>query len=947
MKKIIIFMSLLCCGLVSMAMPAKPGWHTITQSDGTTLKVQTVGNAFNSAILTTDGLTVERGDDGDFYYTSSLTGLTTVRAHDAGARTATEEAFISAQRTHLTMTSSNMVSRREKGKFGVGGSNADSAVPSVGKRRIPIILVEFKDKKFNNTREAIIESMLTGDESVGQYFRDQSNGMYEPEFDVFGIYPLSQNRQYYGAHSGNNNDKNLGAMVTEAVQKAAADGVSFKPYDTNSDGYCDVVIVIYAGVGEAQASTSHPEAIWPCQWDLTSAAYYSQGGNGAFRPSTGDPIVNGFAVFNELHGDNDNGTTIDGIGTFTHEFGHCLGLPDMYDTAGSHYGMGYWDIMCMGCYNNDGFTPPGYSAYEKVFMGWAEYVTPRPGTYYTLPVWNQKSAATDKALCIRSDVNGNEFFILENRKRQGWDRYMPGEGIMITHVTYSANRWSGNTVNNEDIQLLTLMNADNNWSYYNENADLWPQGSNNAFTDNSTPAAKLNMAANGNITGSAGYLGKPVTDMVINQDGTASFWYMKGAATSPIISVSSDNIDMGGVKMNNAESRSFSVFGQALTGDVALSLNDPNGVFTVDPVVISNADAANGIAVNVTFAPVGITSYQATITLSSNGAEDVIVNLSGQGLIEGYTPVMQPANEDFVNLTRFRANWTDASPVANVSSYTLEVNTKPGFVLIDDTNFSDVPSAVDGNYLVDIAPNYTDYLPEGWTCTSTMYSWGGYLIPAFGGILKSPSYSFEGYDKMTVVVNASSYYENEAVLSISSSQGGQEVTLGSDWQDYTIVLDCSATDAVNLTSISNYAAIKQVTIYAGDKTVATFNVNETGDDTHRTITGITGKGYIVKDLLAGGTFVYRVKAQYKDGTESPWSNLEEVTLSESEHDYVLGDVNHDGKLNVQDVTMLISYVLGGSDNTCCPICVNVDDDSEYSINVSDVTTLITKVLMSE
>ena len=85
----------------------------------------------------------------------------------------------------------------------------------------------------------------------------------ENGFEVYGIYTLSHNREYYGGHSGDNNDKGLGYMVTEACQMAAADGVSFAPYDTNNDYYCDVVIVIYAGVGEAQAWSEHPEAIWP------------------------------------------------------------------------------------------------------------------------------------------------------------------------------------------------------------------------------------------------------------------------------------------------------------------------------------------------------------------------------------------------------------------------------------------------------------------------------------------------------------------------------------------------------------------------------------------------------------------------------------------------------------------------------------------------------------
>ena len=694
-KYLFIVLTCLCCVSAAMAMPAKPGWVTVTQSDGTTLKIHAVGNAFNSAILTQDGLMVVRGSDGDFYYNSSLTGLTAVRAHEVGQRSASEEAFINVQRSNLSMQFKQwQMPHKRSTTLGVGGSNDESGVPANGSRKIPIILVEFKDKKFNNTRQGIIDAMLTGNESVGQYFRDQSNNVYQPDFDVYGIYTLNQNREYYGGHQGGNNDKGLGYLVTEACQLAAADGVSFKPYDTNSDDYCDVVIVIYAGVGEAQAYYEHPEAVWPCNWDLTSASYYGMGGNGAFRPNNGDPYVNTFAVFNELHGSNDNATTIDGIGTFTHEFGHCLGLPDFYDTgSGDHYGMGSWDIMCLGCYNNDGFTPPGYTAYEKHFMGWIDYITPMPGTYYTLPVFNQKQAATDKAICITSDLNQNEFFILENHKKQGWDRYAPGEGIMITHVTYNQDRWWANTPNNQDIQLMTLMNADNSWSYYDESTDLWPQSGKTEFTNNSTPAAKLNMQANGSITGNAGYLGKPVTEMVINNDGTASFWFIKGSATNPVISVSTNDLDLGNVMINNNGTATFKVMGGALTGNVTLTLNDANGVFSINPTGISATDAANGMYVTVTFTPEAIQDYSATVTLSTPGAQNVVVNLTGHGLIEGYAPVMQPADEQYINLTQFRADWTDQTPTENVASYTLEVSPKPLVELLETADFSNVPDA--------------------------------------------------------------------------------------------------------------------------------------------------------------------------------------------------------------------------------------------------------------
>jgi len=527
-KTLCVLSLMLCCAVSAIAVPAKAGWHTITQSDGSTLTVQTVGNAFNSAILTTDGLMVERGRDGDFYYISSLTGMTAVRAHEPAHRTASEKAFVSAQRRSLTLQPKSYKMPTSKGGLRATGSNAQADVPAQGDRVIPIILVEFQDRKFVNTREKIIESMLTGDVSVGQYFHDQSNGVYQPKFDVHGIYTLSQNREYYGGHEGTTKDKGIGWMVSEACQLAADDGVSFKPYDTNDDYYCDVVIIIFAGVGEAQASLSCPDAIWPCNWTLEAAQYYKRGGNGAFSPSPGDPYVNHFAVFNELHGSRETSKTIDGIGTFVHEFGHCLGLPDMYATNNQdHFGMGSWDIMCQGCYANDGYSPVGYSAYEKVFMNWVEYINPEPNTYYTLPVWNQKNQDTDKTVRIVSGLNKNEYFFLENRKRVGWDSFLPGEGILITHVTYDANRWSRNTVNNEDIQLITIVPADNKLSSYSVSGDTWPNGFKNSWTDESTPPARLYMSPGGTITGDAGMLGKPVTEMVINRDGTASFWYMK------------------------------------------------------------------------------------------------------------------------------------------------------------------------------------------------------------------------------------------------------------------------------------------------------------------------------------------------------------------------------------------------------------------------------------
>ncbi|MBO7523134.1 MAG: dockerin type I repeat-containing protein [Bacteroidales bacterium] len=119
---------------------------------------------------------------------------------------------------------------------------------------------------------------------------------------------------------------------------------------------------------------------------------------------------------------------------------------------------------------------------------------------------------------------------------------------------------------------------------------------------------------------------------------------------------------------------------------------------------------------------------------------------------------------------------------------------------------------------------------------------------------------------------------------------------------------------------------------------------ETGDENGRLITGITDKFYTVENLLAEGTFLYRVKSVYIDGTESDWSNIEEVTLFENGHGFELGDVNHDGKVSIKDVTDLINYLLSGDETGFCVICADVNQDD--TVSIKDVTDLINKLLSS-
>ena len=172
------------------------------------------------------------------------------------------------------------------------------------------------------------------------------------------------------------------------------------------------------------------------------------------------------------------------------------------------------------------------------------------------------------------------------------------------------------------------------------------------------------------------------------------------------------------------------------------------------------------------------------------------------------------------------------------------------------------------------------------------------------------------------------------------------LTLDGNETAYTVVLDCAAEDDVTFTSdAEDVCRIKQVDVYAGDMTAATYNATETGGPAYRLITDITDKFYTVRDLEAKGTYIYKVKSLFSDGTESAWSNIQEVTLFDNgpaPHGYELGDVDHDGKVAITDVTVLIDWLLSDGGIECCPICADVD--GSQSVSISDVTELIDVLL---
>ncbi len=525
MKKTLIALCALFLAGNAWAVPAKPGKPiTHTQSDGTALQVSMVGDEFHHSFVTSDGITVAKADDGNFYY-SNAQGITNVLAHDATDRSASEKSWIDAQAQSLSLASKARAKARRR-----ASAAKTPQIPGTGSPKIPILLVQYTDKKMSNTKADFEHMYSTNAKSVKKYFEDQSRGKFSPQFDLYGIYTLSSNRATYGGNDSYGNDKGVAKMVGEACQLAEKAGINWKDYDNDGDGECDVVIVVYAGVGEAQAYNVVPNAVWPCQWLLSDANQYGDGPGKLTFDGVG---IDKFAVFNETRGSNDNGTKLDGIGTFCHEFSHCLGLPDFYDTeySGKYFGMGNWSLLDGGCYNDDGDTPCGYTAYEKEFMGWMKLSTPEPNKQYTLQAITNSDAEAYKVV---NDNASNEYYVLENRQLSGWDAYLPSHGMQVTHVTYSAGAWENNVVNNYALQRMTIIPADGKLlmsggaaSETDMKGDLYPYKGNDQLTDTSTPAAKVNTGT---------YMSKPITQITEN-NGVVSFWFMKEAMpkTSPVL----------------------------------------------------------------------------------------------------------------------------------------------------------------------------------------------------------------------------------------------------------------------------------------------------------------------------------------------------------------------------------------------------------------------------
>lgn len=577
MKKIIAMLSLALAASTTFAVPAKQAKKTLTLADGTQVVATQMGDEYMNWWQADNGMRYVESQDKEGVYEAA--NMDVMAAHAQMRRAIIGEKR--AKRLSSVVKPVNMSFSSGQQRVQIG----DEHITYTGKKKGIIILVQFPNQKFETGHDNTYYKMVANEKglthedgyvgSVTDYFLSQSNGQFELDFDIAGPYTLSHTSSYYGKNDGANIDTKVGYMIQEGCDAAVADGFNFNDYDWDGDGYADQVFVLYAGLGEASGGDA--KTVWPHEYQIR----YTCVGKVLNYTAEGKGKVDTYACANEMErvinnatGTYTNELKLAGIGTICHEFSHCLGFADMYDTSsnGGNYGMGFYDVMSAGSYNGGGFTPCNYTAYERIYAGWTEpIVLDEPATIKAM----QSSEDYGRPFILYNDKHPDEFYTLENRQKKGWDAELYGSGLMITHVDYDQTKWGINQVNASasDHQRCTIFHADNDADgtvLESIKNDLYPYMSggvplNDELTDDSRPAAKL---YNKNADGTK-YMGKPITAIKKNVNGTISFDVMGGNEDNILDNTTSETA-IKDIKADTrkADNRVYSIDGRYLGDDI-------------------------------------------------------------------------------------------------------------------------------------------------------------------------------------------------------------------------------------------------------------------------------------------------------------------------------------------------------------------------------------------
>ena len=357
-----------------------------------------------------------------------------------------------------------------------------------------IIPVTFNDLQISTPSETL-DSLAA---ELSKYYNAQFRDSVSFVFDVAKEVLVSGSYATYGTNQSFRRDALVHKMAL-TVYKSLYDQIDFSIYDNDKDGFVNDILFLTPGIPESAGGGE--TQFWPQYIDLESKDI----------PYSLRYRLKGFAIVPEM---NAEGKTT-GISIIAHEFGHILGLKDMYDTddessGGLCPGLGITSLMDHGLDNDSGNTPPNLNAIEREILGAGLCEVLDAGGSYTLEPINLNGHYFK--LPTQED---NRYYLIENRVAQGYDAYIGGCGMLIYKVDRSESdagyssyyqrtltaleRWKYNQVNNNpEFPCASIVPA--KVDSLDSSAAFWPKEGRTVFSPGRMALTDIRKEANGNIS---------------------------------------------------------------------------------------------------------------------------------------------------------------------------------------------------------------------------------------------------------------------------------------------------------------------------------------------------------------------------------------------------------------------------------------------------------------